>query len=123
MIPAPLATSETTGTRVALITGAAQGIGRSIALRLASDGFDVALNDISSNSHLLAELINEIKSAGNGRQAVAVPGDVSVEAEVEWIVEQTVELLGSLDVVSYRLRAESVIVKIVVEWITIENKC
>lgn len=33
-------------TRIAIVTGAAQGIGRSIALRLAADGLDVAINDL-----------------------------------------------------------------------------
>ena len=50
---------------VAIITGAAQGLGRAIALRLASDGFDVALNDIPAKAPALEELVNQLK-AGSG---------------------------------------------------------
>ncbi|KAJ6452766.1 NAD-binding protein [Mycena sanguinolenta] len=52
---------------VVLVTGAAQGIGRSIALRLADDGFDVAVNDISKNSEKLdALMVANAGVAGNG---------------------------------------------------------
>jgi len=51
-------------TGVALVTGAAKGIGRAIALRLAVDGFDVAINDIPSNKHNLDSLAGEIAEKG-----------------------------------------------------------
>ena len=84
-------------TRIALVTGAARGIGRVIALRLAEDGLDVAVNDLS-NTPELDDVVREIES--KGRRSLAVPGDVSLEAEVEKIIQQVVEKLGSLDVVS-----------------------
>ena len=85
-----------TATKIALVTGAARGIGRAIALRLAHDGLDVAVNDISSSPELDG-LVREIES--KGRRSVAVPGDVSLEPEVEKTVRKVVQDLGSLDVV------------------------
>lgn len=85
-------------TRVALVTGGAQGIGRAIALRLASDGLDVAVNDISSKSALLDGVVNEIQKLG--RKAVSLPCDVTKEEEVKNMVDKAVNELGRLDVVS-----------------------
>jgi len=82
-------------TKVALVTGAARGIGRAIALRLARDGLDVAVNDKLS-SHELDGLVQEIQS--KGRRALAIPADVSSEPEVERTVRKVVQDLGSLDV-------------------------
>ncbi|TFK71142.1 short chain oxidoreductase [Pluteus cervinus] len=82
--------------RVAIVTGAAQGIGRGVALRLSKDGLDVVLNDLSEKKHLLDELSKEIDDSG-GRCIVAI-ADVSVEEEVRNMVQVTVEELGGLDV-------------------------
>lgn len=84
--------------RVALITGAAQGIGRCIAIRLAEDGLDVALNDLPSKLAELEEVAVQIKTL-TGNQAIAVVGDVSKEEDVQSMVASTVEHLGGLDVV------------------------
>ncbi|KAA1470207.1 short chain oxidoreductase [Dentipellis sp. KUC8613] len=81
---------------VALVTGAGQGIGRAIALRLSSDGYRVALSDISSNRARLEAVVDEVKHQGG--TALPVYADVSQEGEVQGLVEETVGNLGSLDV-------------------------
>ncbi|KAJ3780086.1 hypothetical protein GGU10DRAFT_419232, partial [Lentinula aff. detonsa] len=84
-------------TRVALVTGAAQGIGKAIALRLASDGLKIALNDIQSKGDQLESIAEEIKKSF-GSEVYAFPGDVSEERDVEYMVEAVSKGLGSLDV-------------------------
>lgn len=80
----------------AIITGAAQGIGRAIAVRLAEDGFDVTVNDVAEQAEKLNGVVATIRA--KGRKALAVLGDVSVEDDVKQLVEKTVEELGGLDV-------------------------
>ena len=81
---------------VAIVTGAAQGIGRAIAVRLAEDGFDVTVNDVAEQAVKLDEVVATIRT--KGRKALAVLGDVSVEDDVKQLVEKTVEELGGVDV-------------------------
>ncbi|KAJ3573804.1 hypothetical protein NP233_g2192 [Leucocoprinus birnbaumii] len=80
---------------VAIVTGAARGIGRAVAIRLAQDGYDVALVDIEPQDEL-SSLRKEIEALG--RRAIEVIGDVSEESVVEAMVARTVAELGSLEV-------------------------
>ena len=84
---------------VAIVTGSAQGIGRSIALRLAQDGLSVAINDIPAKSAQIDEAVAEIKATG--AIAVAAPADVTDEDAVQKMIADVVEKLGGLDVVSW----------------------
>jgi NAD(P)-dependent dehydrogenase (short-subunit alcohol dehydrogenase family) len=81
--------------RVALITGAARRIGRSIALDLASVGYDIAVH--YQRSHTEAQvLVDEIRALG--RRAEAVRADLRNESEVATLIDQCVTALGSVDV-------------------------
>ncbi|MGI8311447.1 acetoin reductase [Saccharopolyspora hattusasensis] len=82
--------------RVALVTGAARGIGKGIALRLAADGLDVAVNDIEANTDQLKGVADEI--AAMGRRATTVVADVSDPDAVRSMVETVAAELGQLNV-------------------------
>lgn len=87
--------------RIAIVTGAASGIGKAIALKLASDGFDVALNDLPSSLPQLNEVAASATSQSGG-DTILIPGDVSIEADVEKMVDDTVKRFGGLDAVCTR---------------------
>jgi NAD(P)-dependent dehydrogenase (short-subunit alcohol dehydrogenase family) len=80
--------------QVALITGAAKRIGRSIALRLAADGADIVVNYASSKPEA-DTLVAEIKSSG--RRAIAVQADVSHRSEVQKLFSAAENEFGRLD--------------------------
>jgi len=81
--------------QVALITGAAKRIGRSIALRLAADGADIAINYKSSKADADA-VVREIGELG--RKAIAIEGDVSRRADVAAMIAAAEKQLGRIDI-------------------------
>lgn len=79
--------------RVAIVTGAGRGIGRSISLRLAAEGMRLALADVNADD--IGELADEIRAAGG--QAMSVVTDVGDEAQVNACVKAVLDEFGQLD--------------------------
>ncbi|HND14173.1 MAG TPA: SDR family NAD(P)-dependent oxidoreductase, partial [Pseudomonadales bacterium] len=81
--------------KVVLITGAGQGIGRAIALRLARDGADIAVVDI--NDKKTPQVADEIRALG--RRATIFSADISRRADVYAAIEHAEKELGSFDII------------------------
>jgi NAD(P)-dependent dehydrogenase (short-subunit alcohol dehydrogenase family) len=79
---------------VAIVTGAAGGIGRAVARELAASGFDLVLVDIASDDRL-ETLASEIRSRGNG--CAVHRADIADLANHEGIVAKAMETYGRLD--------------------------
>jgi len=80
--------------KIALVTGAAQGIGKAIALRLASNGADLAIIDM--NLEKTEETAKEIEKLG--RKAIALRANVANLKEAEAIMDETVARFGSIHI-------------------------
>jgi NAD(P)-dependent dehydrogenase (short-subunit alcohol dehydrogenase family) len=80
--------------RVAFVTGASQGIGRTCALRLAKDGAAVAL--AARNEEKLKELVNEITAAGGKASAFGL--DVAQEEQVKAAIKAAIAQFGKIDI-------------------------
>lgn len=80
--------------KVALITGAGQGIGRAIALAFAKEGADIGVNASHAESaEATAEAVRQL-----GRKAIAVPADVALADEVNTMVDTVLDKLGKIDI-------------------------
>lgn len=80
--------------KTALVTGAAQGIGRDIALGLAADGADVAICDVN----LDAALKTAAEIEARGRKSLAVKANVASADDVAAMIEQTIQKFGKIDI-------------------------
>lgn len=82
-------------TKSALVTGASRGIGRSIALQLAEEGYNVAVNYAGSKEKAEA-VVEEIKA--KGVDSFAIQSNVADADEVKAMIKEVVSQFGSLDV-------------------------
>ncbi|MFJ5453760.1 SDR family oxidoreductase [Pectobacterium jejuense] len=85
-----------TPNKVAIVTGASRGIGKAIALKLASDGFSVAIG-YAGNHEQACQTVAEIQT--NGGSALAVQGDVSNPDDVDRLFSTVLEVFGQVDAV------------------------
>ena len=83
------------GGKVALVTGAQQGIGQAIALAFAREGADVGVNYLDDRN-AAEKVVQEVRGAG--RRAVLVQADVAQASGIDAMVSQVVGELGGLDV-------------------------
>jgi 3-oxoacyl-[acyl-carrier protein] reductase len=82
--------------KAAIVTGASRGIGRAIALRLAQDGYAVAVN-YASRAADADDVVREIEAAGG--RAIALQGDVAQAADCARLFDETEKTFGAVDVV------------------------
>ncbi|KIX90284.1 3-ketoacyl-ACP reductase [Staphylococcus microti] len=82
-------------TKVALVTGASRGIGRSIALQLADEGYNVVVN-YAGNKEKAEAVVAEIQA--KGLESMAIQANVANGDEVKAMIKDVVKTFGSIDV-------------------------
>lgn len=87
-------TPATTGQRVAIVTGAARGIGRAIALALAAEKWAVVIN-FRSSAEAADEMQRDIQAQGG--YALCVQGDIALPEDRQRLVDATIERFGRID--------------------------
>lgn len=80
--------------KVAVVTGAASGMGRAIALRYALEGAKVVVSDLKLAA--AAEVVSQIEASGG--KALALVVNVALEGDVQRLIDSTLEAYGSLDI-------------------------
>jgi NAD(P)-dependent dehydrogenase (short-subunit alcohol dehydrogenase family) len=82
--------------KVVLVTGARQGLGKSISLGMAEAGADLVICDRVTDDGKLDETAKEIENLG--RKTLSLGGDITIEEDVNNIVNKTIEKFGKIDV-------------------------
>ena len=80
---------------IAIVTGASRGIGRAIALSLGGSGVKVVVN-YARSAAAAEEVVSAIEAQGG--EALAVQGDMGIEAEVETLFKTTIDRWGRVDI-------------------------
>ncbi|MFC1950511.1 SDR family NAD(P)-dependent oxidoreductase [Chloroflexota bacterium] len=88
--------------KVAIVTGAGGGIGRSIALCLAEEGADVVVNALHKET--AGKVADEIK--GLGRKALAIAADVTDNKKVVQLVQRSIDTFGKIDILANNVGGE-----------------
>ena len=81
--------------KVAIVTGSSQGIGQAIAVRLARDGLNIAI-DYRTHADGAEETLRQVETAG--ARGVIVKADLSLVSEINHLVEQTLATFGRIDI-------------------------
>jgi glucose 1-dehydrogenase/3-oxoacyl-[acyl-carrier protein] reductase len=92
--------------KVALVTGAAQGIGRGIAQIFASEGADIVISDVNCAAEV-ESLAKEVREMG--RRAIVVRADVASREQVEALFERAWDEMGAIDVLVNNAGIETII--------------